>query len=214
MLKKYLALCLLFSFAASAFAYEVGLPAPSYKGKLSLEETLAQRRSIREFFPNELSQQQLSQLLWAAQGITQPKWGFRTAPSAGAIYPLQLYVVKKDGVWKYDPKNHSLTKTLDEDKRPSLCRASLGQKCIETAPVSVIVTGDFEKTEVKYGQRAFQYVHNEAGHAAENLLLQAVALDLGAVVIGAFWDNVAARTLDLPYEHIPIYIIPVGYAKQ
>ena len=213
MLKKGLALFLFFIFAMSAYAYEIRLPDPAYKGKMSLEETLAQRRSVRSYYPNELTLKQLSQLLWAAQGITQPKWGFRTAPSAGAIYPLYLYVVKKDGVWLYDPKTHSLKQTLKEDKRASLTRASLGQKFIQEAPVSIVITADFERTEVKYGQRAFQYVHNEAGHAAENLLLQAVAMDLGAVVVGAFWDNVAARTLDLPYEHTPIYIIPVGYAK-
>jgi len=194
-------------------AEEIKLPAPKYTGKISLEEALARRRSERSFHPNQLTNEQISQLLWAAQGITDPQWGFRAAPSAGSCYPLEIYLVNHKGVYNYIPQSHSLKQILKEDKRPSLSRAALGQNFISEAPVNIVITAVFERTEEKYGQRAGRYVYMEAGHAAENIALMGVALGLGSVTVGAFWDDVVKSILDLPAEQEPIYIIPVGYVK-
>ncbi|MFA4905247.1 MAG: SagB/ThcOx family dehydrogenase [Candidatus Margulisiibacteriota bacterium] len=189
------------------------LPDPRYTGKVTLEETLAHRRSERSFSVAGLTNEQIGQLLWAAQGITERTWGFRTAPSAGGTYPLEIYLVKRDGIFHYLPLTHSLEKTKDADVRPSLTRASLGQDFLGDAPVVIVIAADFEKTEVKFGSRALRYVHLEAGHAAENVLLQAVALGLGATPVGSFWDDVVKAVLDLPYAQDPLYLIPVGYIK-
>jgi SagB-type dehydrogenase family enzyme len=189
------------------------LPDPKYKGTLTLEESLAHRRSERSFRDAQLTNEQIAQLLWAAQGITERTWGFRTAPSSGSTYPLEVYLVKRDGVYHYLPLTHSLEQIKDIDCRPSLTRASLGQNFIGEAPIVIVIAADFERTEAKYGARAQRYVQMEAGHAAENILLQAVALGLAAVPVGSFWDDVVKAVLDLPYVHDPLYLIPVGYVK-
>lgn len=200
-----------------SFAWAEGktikLPEPKSIGKISLEESIARRRSERSFFPNELTLEQVSQLLWSGQGITEKTWGFRAAPSSGSLYPLFLYVVKSDGVFRYVPDGHKLIQISGEDKRPSLVRASLGQSYIGEAPLVIIVAGNFRITEAKYGQRAYRYLNMEIGHVAENILLQSVALGLAAVPIGAFWDDVVAKTIDLPDTQDPFYIIPIGYYK-
>jgi SagB-type dehydrogenase family enzyme len=195
-------------------AKTIPLPEPKIIGKMSVEEAIFRRRSERSFQPQELSLEQISQLLWAGQGITEKSWGFRAAPSAGALYPLTLYVVKKDGVFRYLPDGHKLLQISSEDKRPSLMRASLGQTAITEAPVVIVVAGNFRITEAKYGQRAYRYVNMEVGHVAENIHLQAVALGLVSVPIGAFWDDVVAKTLELPETQDPYYLIPVGYLKS
>jgi len=195
-------------------AKTIPLPEPKIIGKMSVEEAIFRRRSERSFQPQELSMEQISQLLWAGQGITEKSWGFRAAPSAGALYPLTLYVVKKDGVFRYLPDGHKLLQISTEDKRPSLMRASLGQTAITEAPVVIVVAGNFRITEAKYGQRAYRYVNMEVGHVAENIHLQAVALGMVSVPIGAFWDDVVAKTLELPETQDPYYLIPVGYLKS
>jgi len=195
-------------------AKTIPLPEPKIIGKMSVEEAIFRRRSERSFQPQELSMEQISQLLWAGQGITEKSWGFRAAPSAGALYPLTLYVVKKDGVFRYLPDGHKLLQISTEDKRPSLMRASLGQTAISEAPVVIVVAGNFRITEAKYGQRAYRYVNMEVGHVAENIHLQAVALGMVSVPIGAFWDDVVAKTLELPETQDPYYLIPVGYLKS
>lgn len=195
-------------------AETINLPKPNIKGKMSLEQSIQNRRSERDYLAQEISLQQLSQILWAAQGITDKNYGFRAAPSAGALYPLHFYVVKKDGVFRYIPDGHKLVKLKKEDMRPSLGRASLGQAAIRTAPVDIIITGNFGISQAKYGARAFRYVCMEVGHAAENIHLQAVALGLSSVPIGAFWDDVIKTTLDLPDTEDPLYIIPIGYLKK
>jgi SagB-type dehydrogenase family enzyme len=161
--------------------------------------------------PNELTIEQLSQLLWSGQGITDKNWGFRAAPSAGSLYPLYLYVVKKDGVFQYLPDGHKLKQIKTEDIRPSLVRASLGQNYIGEAPVDIIVCGNFRICEAKYGQRSYRYVNMEVGHVAENIHLQAIALGLVSLPVGAFWDDVVAKALELPETQDPFYIIPIGY---
>ena len=191
----------------------IKLPEPKIIGKMSVEEAIFRRRSERSFLPRELSLEQISQLLWAAQGITDKTWGFRAAPSAGALFPLTLYIMKKDGVFQYVPDGHKLIQIAEEDRRPSLVRASLGQTYIGEAPLVIVIAGNFRITEAKYGQRSYRYINMEIGHAAENIQLQAAALGLVSVPIGAFWDDVAAKTLELPDTQDPYYIIPVGYLK-
>lgn len=195
---------------------EIKLPMPDLKGKASLEEALSKRRSIRNFSNKSLSLKELSQLLWAAQGITEKTLGLRTAPSAGALYPLEIYAIVgnvddlEDGVYKYIQKNHSLVKILDGDRRLDVYNSVLKQESIRQAAVCFIITAIYSRTSWKYGNRAERYVHIEVGHAGQNLLLQATALDLGAVPIGAFYDNQVKSALRLPKDEEPLYIIPVG----
>ena len=188
----------------------IQLPRPARSGVVSLEEALSQRRSARRFAPGPLSERQLSQLLWAAQGTTSSE-GYRTAPSAGALYPLEIYVVLPTGFYHYRPDRHRLDRVSAEDLRPALCRAALEQEAIREAETVFVMTAVYERTVLKYGtERSPRYVHLEAGHAAQNLLLEAVALGLGAVPIGAFHDAEVQRVLSLPRNQQPLYLIPVG----
>ena len=216
MLKKLLLLVLILELAGGismAARKSINLPEPKFSDKMTVEEAIAKRRSERSFYPNDLSLEQISQILWAAQGITDKSWGFRAAPSAGALYPLTLYLMKKDGVFQYLPDGHRLLQITEEDRRPSLVRASLGQTYIGEAPLVIIIAANFRITEAKYGQRSYRYVNMEIGHVAENIHLQAVAMGLASVPIGSFWDDVVGKTLELPETQDPFYIIPVGYAK-
>ncbi|MFA6548565.1 MAG: SagB/ThcOx family dehydrogenase [Candidatus Margulisiibacteriota bacterium] len=191
----------------------INLPPPKTQGNISIEQSIAQRRSEREFDEREISLEQLSQILWAAQGITDNSFGFRAAPSAGALYPLTFYVTKKDGVFRYVPDGHKLVELSNTDVRPQLLRASLGQNYIREAPVDIIIAANFAITQAKFGQRAFRYVCMEVGHAAENIHLQAVALGLVSIPVGSFWDDVIRSDLSIPDTQDPLYIIPVGYKK-
>lgn len=189
----------------------VKLPTPRQIGRVSLEEALARRRSVRELTGTPLSDAEHSQLLWAAQGITHRTMGLRTAPSAGALYPLEVYLVTRAGVFQYEPRAHELHRASSTDVREALFDAALGQEPVRDAPSVFVLVGVYERTARKYGQaRAERYVHLEAGHAAQNLLLQAVALDLAAVPVGAFHDDELRRALELPPSHQPLYLIPVG----
>lgn len=191
------------------------LPEPEYDSEVSLEQSLLQRRSIRSYTGQPLTLQAISQLLWAAQGITDVS-GLRTAPSAGALYPLEVYVVVGDvqnlapGIYRYQPDGHQLTKKIDGDRRVGLASAALDQESVEDGAVVFVFTGVYERTTVKYGERGIRYVHMEVGHAAQNLCLQATAMGLGAVPIGAFYDEQIATLLGLAEEEQPLYIIPVG----
>ena len=199
----------------------IKLPKPRTQGTVSLEESLARRRSIREYTEQPLSIEQLSQLLWAAQGITLPTWGFRTAPSAGATYPLELYVVVgkecvnglEEGVYRYDPKSETLTFIADGDRRRDLSIAALGQEWVAGARVDIVITALYERTTRRYGERGVRYVHMEAGHVSENIYLQAAAMGLATVTIGAFYDEQVKKVLELPKELEPLYIHPVGYPR-
>jgi SagB-type dehydrogenase family enzyme len=217
MLKRVIVLLLISGLAigiAAAERRQITLPSPKLLGKVSVEESLSRRRSERAFLPNELTTEQISQLLWAAQGITDKSWGFRTAPSAGSLYPLTMYIVKKDGVFQYLPDGHKLIEISTEDKRSSLVRAALGQTYIGEAPLVMVIAGNFRITEAKYGQRAYRYMSMEIGHVAENILLQSVAMGLVSVPIGAFWDDVVAKALEMPDTQDPFCIIPVGYFRS
>ncbi len=185
----------------------------------SLEELLRQRRSIRDYTDAPLTQDEVMKLLWAGQGITRA-WGGRTAPSAGALYPLELYVAVGNvenlapGVYKYDPRQNKLTRVKEGDVRNSLALASLGQRSVADGAIDIVIAAVYKRTTVKYGStRGERYVHIEVGHAAQNICLQATALDLGLVTIGAFEDTAVAKIIGMSADEVPLYVIPVGRIK-
>ena len=177
---------------------------------MALEQSIANRRSVREFTGEALSQSEISQLFWAAQGITDER-GLRAAPSAGALYPLEVYVALPDGAYHHLPRSHAIQLVSERDLREELWEAGLKQDALRQAPAIFVIAAVYERTEAKYGERAQRYVQMEAGHAAQNLLLQAVVLDLGAVPIGAFYDDQVQASLGLPADHRVLYLIPVGH---
>ena len=193
----------------------VSLPEVRLTSDVSLEETLLHRRSIRDYTDEALSLEEVSQLLWAAQGITEA-WGGRTAPSAGALYPLEVYLVVGDvedltpGVYQYQPDGHELVKVKDGDVRAELAGAALDQDSVQNGAIDIVIAAVYERTKVKYGERGIRYVHMEAGHAAQNVYLQATALDLGTVTIGAFYDDSVRDIVGMPGDVAPLYVIPVG----
>lgn len=191
----------------------IALPAPRMKGPLSLEETLLKRRSVRSFKNEAASIDDLSQLLWAAQGITSAE-GPRTAPSAGALYPIEIYAVVslvtgiEPGIYSYSPRDHALTMHRKGDYRSALSGAALGQNSITEAAFNIVITGVFARTTTKYRERGMQYVWMEAGHAAQNIQLQCEAMELGTACVGAFHDD---RVKDILFvKEDPLYIMPVG----
>lgn len=194
---------------------KVQLPEPRYHSDVSVEEGLQDRRSVREYSDEPLTMGEISQLLWSAQGITDPR-DFRTAPSAGALYPLEVYLVAGNvktlapGIYKYSPQGHEMVKMVSEDRRQELATAALDQERVEEAAVDIVFTAVYERTTKKYGERGRRYVHMEAGHAAQNLYLQTEALGLGMVVVGAFDDNQVREVVAAPAEEKPLYVIPVG----
>jgi len=187
---------------------DTSLPAPVLAGKVSVEEALAKRRSVRSFTQQGLSLQQIGQLAWAAQGITD-KEGRRTAPSAMGVCPLQLYVVVSDGVYRYLPEGHKLTKLSGSDVRAALS----SQGSVRGAPLDFVIVGDFAKARARFGERAERFVSLEAGHIAQNIHLQAVALGLGSVPVGGYRDDDVTKALGLAAQELPLYIIPVGYPR-
>jgi SagB-type dehydrogenase family enzyme len=189
------------------------LPELMVGGSMTLEEAIETRRSVRTFLATPLEIDVIGRLLWAAQGKTEEHGAGRTAPSAGGTYPLEVYVATSDGVLQYLPEGHRVRWTTREDVRPALEEASGGQDWVGQAPSVFIVTAVPARTETRYGSRAEQYVLLEAGHAAQNLLLQATVLELGAVPVGAFTDDVS-RTLRLPNGERPLYLIPVGHPSD
>jgi SagB-type dehydrogenase family enzyme len=191
------------------------LPQPRYDGNVSVEHALQMRRSVRSYQNDPLSISDISQILWSAQGISSPR-GFRTAPSAGALYPLELYMVAGNiktlpaAIYRYAPGDHLLIKRVSGDRRSELSRAALRQSSIRKAPAVLLFCAVYERVTGKYGQRGIRYVHMEVGHAAQNACLQATALGLNAVVIGAFRDAEVKMIADLPAEEQPQYFVPVG----
>jgi len=190
------------------------LPQPDRKGKMTVEAALAARRSIRRYAPAELTEEQISQLCWAAAGITEPGRGLRTAPSAGALYPLEIYLVTAKGAFRYQSRGHLLLGHVDGDLRRKLQSAALEQDFVGAAPACFVIAAVEKRCAVKYGQRAWRYCLLEAGHVAQNIHLQATALSLGSVPVGAFEDRRVAEVMRLPADQRPIYLIPVGRVKS
>ncbi|MBI4580750.1 MAG: SagB/ThcOx family dehydrogenase [Planctomycetes bacterium] len=190
------------------------LPAPALTGPVSLEEAIRRRRTAREFAEAPLAIEQVGQLCWAGQGITDRQGALRAAPSAGALYPIELYVVTAEGVSRYRPTDHSLEHHLAGDHRRPLQRAALGQEAIGHAPICIIIAAVVERTARKYHDRAERYCFMEAGHVAQNVLLQATALRLAGVPIGAFEDEQVAEALKLPKGHRVLYLLPLGHPRQ
>jgi|YNPMSStandDraft_1061717.scaffolds.fasta_scaffold05741_5 SagB-type dehydrogenase family enzyme len=197
----------------------IKLPEPRKKSNTSLEEALLKRRSIREYKEESLSLEEISQILWAGQGITDPQ-GLRTAPSAGALYPLEIYLNVsnvnnlKEGIYKYNPQNHELIQIKEGDKKIEIYNSGLQQSAIKNAPLIIIISAVFEKTTSKYGERGIRYVYMEAGHCAQNIYLQATALNLGTVTIGAFDDEKIKQILEFKNNEQPLYLMPIGKIKN
>jgi SagB-type dehydrogenase family enzyme len=195
----------------------IKLPLPELSGVISVEEAISQRRSVRSFRQSPLSLSQLSQLLWAAQGITGHK-GYRTVPSAGATFPLEIFAVVgadtmkslHEGIYHYEVESHALNLHVKGDVRQSLSEAALGEHSIATAPLDIVVCAVFHRTTSIYGKRGERYVHLEAGHLGQNIALQALSLGLATVTIGAFHDDEVQEVLRLDEAVRPLYIIPVG----
>jgi SagB-type dehydrogenase family enzyme len=193
----------------------IKLPEPRYDCDVSLEQSLVKRRSVRNFADDPITLENVSQLLWAAQGITEGRGG-RTAPSAGALYPLEVYVVVgnvrnlAEGVYRYDPKNHEVVMISKEDIRSQLAGAALGQSSVRNGAIDLVFAAVYQRTTRKYGNRGIAYVHMEVGHAAQNVCLQATVIGLGAVTIGAFHDEKVSSILNLSKDEKALYIIPVG----
>jgi SagB-type dehydrogenase family enzyme len=191
----------------------ITLPKPNKNGSVSLEKAIAVRRSWRDFLPQSLTLEQISQLTWAAQG-QEAGSRYRTAPSAGATYPLELFVVTGDGLFRYLSAEHSLEKLTDRDLRADLASAAWGQGFVKAAPLTLVFAVEFSRTTNHYGKRGIRYVYMEAGHAAQNVHLQAEALGLGSVAVGAFDDNSVSKVLSLPKNLEPIYMVTVGYCRR
>lgn len=185
------------------------LPAPDVTGEMSLEQTLGERRSGREFAPAELTLEIIGQLFWAGQGITDDR-GYRTAPSAGARYPLELYAVTSTSVLHYLPDGHRVESRSDTTSLAGLGDLAFGQDWLSSAPAVFAMVGVDARTAAEYGELAADLVEREAGHATQNILLQATALDLAAVPVGGFDPARAARLLALPPGHDVLYLVPVG----
>jgi SagB-type dehydrogenase family enzyme len=186
------------------------LPAPERHGGMTLAAALASRRSRREYSPGALPAEQVSQICWAAQGLTSQDGGYRTAPSAGALYPLSVYVADADGIWRYVPGGHCLALVASGDVRLQLQRAALDQPSVGSAPVCLIVAMDPRISIPRYGQRSERYCLLEAGHVVQNVLLQATALGLAAVPVGAFEERMVSTVARLPGHARPVYLVPVG----
>ena len=193
----------------------ITLPEPKNSGTMSVEEALFERRSVRNYKDEALTLTEVSQLVWAAHGITNVR-GYRTAPSAGALYPLEVYVVAGNveglpaGVYKYRPQEHELEKVAGGDVRAELCAAAIDQECVEDGAVVLVFAVVYERTTGKYGERGVRYVHMEVGHASQNVYLQVVSLGLGTVVIGAFNDEEVGRLLQMQDDERVLCIMPVG----
>jgi SagB-type dehydrogenase family enzyme len=195
------------------------LPPPQTEGTVSVEQAIKQRRTVRAFTSQILDLNQLSQLLWAAHGITENRGFKRAAPSAGALYPMDNYVVVgqnsvaqiEAGVYHYEPEGHHMTLVVKSDLREAVARASLTQMWMAKAPLNFIITAEYKRVSVKYGERGVRYAMIEAGHMGQNLFLQAEALGLKAGIVGAFHDEKLIKVMNLPPAHQPLLIMPIGY---
>ena len=197
---------------------EIRLPPPKKKGDVSLEEAIAKRRSVRRYAAEPVPLSSLSQIMWAAQGITDSDMQLRAVPSAGVLFPLEIYVLVgidgveglQEGVYHYNVDRHSLECLKLGDLKAELARAALRQQFVYRAALDIVICAVYERTAWRYGRRAERYVHIEVGHVGQNICLQAMALGLGAVPIGAFDDEQVVGILGTREEVRPLYIIPIG----
>lgn len=188
------------------------LPSPRLDGAMSLEAAIAARRSVRSFADTPLTPAEIGQLLWAAQGVIDAD-GHRTSPSAGATYPLEVDVLTAEGLARYLPDGHRLAWRGASDLRAALAEAARGQDAVREAPAVIVISAVEARTAARYGSRAGRYVALEAGHAAQDVLLQAVTLDLAAVPVGSFDDAAVRRLLGLADGEAPLYLVPVGHRQ-
>ncbi len=209
---------LFFTPSAGQGAEVVKLPQPTHKGAVSVAEALKARRTVRHFANRPLALAQVGQLLWAADGLSDPR-GLRTAPSAGATYPLELYLVAGErgvsglapGIYRYLVADHALELAVPGDQRTAVARAALNQSWMAEAPVMAVIAGDYRRCTARYGERGVMYTHMEAGNVSQNLFLQAEALGLGAGIVGAFEDKGLAQVVKLPPGQVPLLVMPVGF---
>jgi SagB-type dehydrogenase family enzyme len=196
-------------------AERIELPPPVLDRPLTVEAAIRSRRSIREFDPGSITLEEISRVLWAAQGITN-RAGYRTAPSAGALYPLEISLIAGDvlslpaGIYRYDPRAHVLDAVAAGDRRVAIAEAALSQRWIADAAAILVIAAVEERTTVKYGRRGVRYVHIETGHAAQNVYLQAAALGLGTTIVGAFDDAEVIEVAGLRHEETPLCLLPIG----
>jgi SagB-type dehydrogenase family enzyme len=197
------------------------LPDPILDGDVSLERAIHQRRTIRSFESKALTLKQFSQLLWAAQGITGTGGFKRAAPSAGALYPMDIYgAVGRDcveklepGVYHYEPADHSISLVDKGDARRDIAVASLSQMWMAYAPLTLVITAEYSRIMVKYGQRGIRYAMIEAGHIGQDIFLQSQAMGLGAGIVGAFEDQEVIQVMGIKKTHEPLLIMPIGYKR-
>lgn len=193
-----------------ATGVSIKLPPPILDGTLSVEKALSERRSVRAYKPEALSLAEVSQILWAAQGVTDPAKGFRTAPSPRGMFLIEVYLIAENvtglpaGFYRYQPKGHELIKVAEGDKKGDLFKAA-AQPAIKSAPALLIIAGAQERSTANPS-----WIYLEAGHAAENVYLEAAALKLGTVSIAGFKPEDVKRALILPEKEQPIYIMPFG----
>lgn len=194
----------------------IPLPSPAFSGNTSVEEAIFKRRSVREYSIESLTLEEVSQLLWAAQGVTEDVRGFRSIPSAGALYPLEIFLSVRrvsglrPGIYYYHIAEHALSLHVESDISKPLASAALDQDWVRDAAVNIIVCAIYERTTQRYGDFGYKYVHMEAGHLGENVHLEAVSLALGTVMVGAFYEEPVKNLLEVTEDVIPLYIIPVG----
>ncbi|MHC4141418.1 MAG: SagB/ThcOx family dehydrogenase [Planctomycetota bacterium] len=189
----------------------IALAKPNTIDGMAVAEAIRLRRSLRDFDDTPLTPAQMSQLCWAAQGITDPRRGRRAAPSAGALYPMTVFVVDARGVFEYLPHDHALRRIVVGDERKKLQAAALDQECVGGAPMCLVIAMNVDRTATKYGSRALRYCLMEAGHVAQNVMLQATDLGMGGVTVGAFDEQRVAAVLKLSADLRPVYLLPLGH---
>lgn len=199
----------------------VNLSKVEIASNMSVDQAIQNRRSVRSFSATPLTLKDVSQLLWAAQGITDSERNFRTTPSAGHVFPMEVYLVTGNstvqgldaGIYHYNPFNNTLEKIFEGDQRQNLSQAAHQQKWVNDAPINLVITGNYQKMQDKYPDEELskRFVHMEAGHIGENIYLEAVSRGLGTVAIGSFYDDQMINLFKLPSDETPLYIYPVGY---
>jgi len=199
--------------------HQMNLPKPRLNGEASVEQAIKHRRTIRSYLSKPLTLEQLSQIFWAAQGITGDRGYKRSAPSGGALYPMDIYGIVGDngvkglkaGIYHYDPHKHAASLITEGDLRKDVARSSLSQMWMAKAPLNLVITSEYSRITIKYGARGERYAMIEAGHIGQNIFLQAEALGLRAGIVGAFHDKDVNRVMKISRSHEPLLIMPVGY---